>query len=375
LRKGGKIYFALNITDTLNPQYLWEFPRSTDATTLAKVGQSWSEPAIGRVKVEVEGDLYERWVAFIGGGFDYTNNTGKAFFVVDIKSGDTIKEFSGIEGMNYSFAAPPTAVDTNSDGYIDKVFIGDLGGQMWVFDVSFDGVNKKSNSQWSGKRLFTAPSSDTEKHRIYYQPAVAFDLYGSPWIYFGTGDREHPNDLSNPAERFYAVKDNGEGNYPRVEDTHLLDVTSLALEKFSLAGFDSTASFGWYVKLAKDGQKSEKVLAKPVVFNRLVYFSTYTYSVPTDPCTVAGEAKLYIAEYLSGGGALNVDDLVDLQGTPSEQRSKLIGSGAPSAPVITVDVKGQASVTVGTTSSQVLSTPIFSPSRSKEVLYWREVIP
>jgi Tfp pilus tip-associated adhesin PilY1 len=204
---------------------------------------------------------------------------------------------------------------------------------------------------------------------------VAFDLYGSPWIYFGTGDREHPNDLSNPAERFYAVKDNGEGNYPRVEDTHLLDVTSLALEKFSLAGFDSTASFGWYVKLAKDGQKSEKVLAKPVVFNRLVYFSTYTYSVPTDPCTVAGEAKLYIAEYLSGGGALNVDDLVDLQGTPSEQRSKLIGSGAPSAPVITVDVKGQASVTVGTTSSQVLSTPIFSPSRSKEVLYWREVIP
>ncbi len=117
LRKGGKTYFALDITDTLNPKYLWEFPESTDSVTLAKVGQSWSEPAIGRVKVEVGGELYERWVAFIGGGFDYTNNTGKAFFVIDIKSGDIIKEFSGMEGMNYSFAAPPTAVDTNSDGY------------------------------------------------------------------------------------------------------------------------------------------------------------------------------------------------------------------------------------------------------------------
>ena len=80
-------YFALDITDTLIPKYLWEFPNPSDGATLAKVGQSWSEPAIGRVKVEIGGDLYERWVAFIGGGFDNTNNTGKAFFVIDIKDG------------------------------------------------------------------------------------------------------------------------------------------------------------------------------------------------------------------------------------------------------------------------------------------------
>ena len=176
-------YFALDITNTLNPQYLWEFPKSTDAATLAKVGQSWSEPVIGRVKREVGGDLYERWVAFIGGGFDNTNNTGKAFFVIDIKTGDIIKEFSGMTGMNYSFAAPPTAVDTNLDGFIDKIYIGDLGGQMWVFDVSFNGTTKKSDSQWTGQRLFAFPVSDTEnygKHRIYYQPAVAFDRAWNP---------------------------------------------------------------------------------------------------------------------------------------------------------------------------------------------------
>ena len=55
LRKGGKTYFALDITDTLNPQYLWEF--RTDSSTLSQVGQSWSEPAIGRVKIELSGDL------------------------------------------------------------------------------------------------------------------------------------------------------------------------------------------------------------------------------------------------------------------------------------------------------------------------------
>ena len=59
-------YFALDITNTLSPQYLWEFPKSTDGVTLAKVGQSWSEPVIGRVKIEGGDELYERWVAFIG---------------------------------------------------------------------------------------------------------------------------------------------------------------------------------------------------------------------------------------------------------------------------------------------------------------------
>jgi len=366
LRKGGKTYFALDITDTLNPKYLWEFPKSTDSVTLAKVGQSWSEPVIGRVKVEVGGELYERWVAFIGGGFDYTNNTGKTFFVIDIKSGDIIKEFSGMEDMNYSFAAPPTAVDNNSDGYVDKIYIGDLGGQMWVFDLSFDERSKKSNSQWTGKRLFIAPSSDTEKHRIYYQPAVAFDRYGNPWVYFGTGDREHPNDLSNPAERFYAVKDNGIGNYPRRE-TDLSDVTSSNT-------FNPTSKDGWYLRLEKTTQKLEKVLAKPVVFNKLVYFTTYACTATANPCSVLGEAKLYIVEYLSGAGALEVDDLSDLEGTPSPP-SKKIGVGVPSSPVIKADLKGKASVTIGTTSGQVFSTQIFSPSKSKEILYWREVIP
>ena len=366
LRKGGRTYFALDITDTLNPKYLWEFPKSADTATLGKMGQSWGEPPIGRVKVEVGGELYERWAAFIGGGFDYTNNTGKAFFVIDIKTGDIIKEFSGIEDMKYSFAAPPTSVDTNSDGYVDKIYIGDLGGQMWVFDVPFDEETKKSNSKWTGKVLFKDRFSQAERHPIYYQPAVAFDRYGNPWVYFGTGDREHPNDLSTPAESFYAVKDNRVGNYPRGE-TDLLDVTSVNR-------FSPTPKDGWYLRLEKSSQKSEKVLAKPVIFNKSVYFTTYAYAKTENPCSVLGEAKLYVVEYLSGAGASGVDDLSDSGRSPS-QRSKQIGVGVPSSPVIKVDSKGKASVTIGTTDGQLFSTQILSPSKSKGILYWREIIP
>jgi len=375
LRKGGKDYFALDITDTLNPKYLWEFPKTPGV--LDRIGQSWSEPAIGRVKIEQGSDLVEKWVAFIGGGYDPYDEkkgteatTGNMFFGIDIMTGEIIKEFSGFNFMVHSFAAPPTAVDTNSDGYVDKVYIGDLGGQMWVFDVSFDGISKKSNSQWKGQRLFKAPAGLREKHNIYYQPAVAFDRYGIPWVYFGTGDRENPTDATNPQERFYAVMDDGKGDYPypdypRVEDD-LKDVTNLYT--FSP---DRTRR-GWFIKLEKTGKRLEKVLGKPTVFNKLLYFTTYFYNDRADPCEVAGDARLYVVEYVSGGGAFVLDDY--LIGVPSE-RSRIIGEGVPSSPTITVNMKGRDSVVIGTTSGDYYSTKVHSPTTLKEILYWREVIP
>ena len=77
-----------------------------------------------------------------------------------------------------------------------------------------------------GKDFFKAPLALTplEKHNVYYQAAVAFDRQGNPWVYFGTGDRESPTDTSNPQERFYAVKDDGKEDYPRLEN-NLKDVT------------------------------------------------------------------------------------------------------------------------------------------------------
>jgi Tfp pilus tip-associated adhesin PilY1 len=117
----------------------------------------------------------------------------------------------------------------------------------------------------------------------------------------------------------------------------------------------------------------EKVLSRPAVFNQLVYFTTYSpRESDSDICTVGGTAKLYVAEYLSGGGALFVDDLADLAGSTTD-RSKQIGSGVPSSPIITMNASGQATIIVGTTESQVYSQKILSPEKNKHILYWREM--
>jgi type IV pilus assembly protein PilY1 len=378
MRKGGKTYFALDITDTTNPVYLWEFPKSTDATTLALVGGSWSDPAIGKVKIEAGGELYERWVAFFGGGFDAKEGRrettdaidGKAFFVVDIKTGDILWQFKydGIDAirqyMRYSLPATATAVDSNSDGYVDKVYIGDLGGQVWVFDLSFNAITKKSNSLWSGKRLFKAPGSLSEKHNIYYQVSVAFDKNEIPWVFFGTGDRENP--IESGTERFYAVKDDGLGDYPR-DEGNLKDVTSSGNNTFTPP---TDPKKGWYIRLTAT---KEQAFGKAAVFNNLVYFTTFSpKEADPDVCTTGGTARLYVMEYRSGGGALEVDAMADLSGSAGT-RWKIIGSGVPSAPTITINSKGQASIFAGTTENQVFSQQGFSPTSPMRMLNWREV--
>jgi type IV pilus assembly protein PilY1 len=262
------------------------------------------------------------------------------------------------------------------DGYIDKVYIGDRGAQMWVF-----GVSDTDTTKWTGKRLFKAPQENPEKHSIYSQPAVAFDNYGLPWVFFGTGDREDPKAKTH-TERFYAVVDDGKGTYPRTEG--YLSDRSLDVNNTYQAAYNPNTpetKRGWYIKL--DKKPGEKVLAKPSVFNRLVYFTTYTpegKKEPEETCNEGGTGKLFIVEYLSGGGAVVEDDEVEFfdaryksgLGTPSA-RSKVTGIGTLSAPVITVNLKGQAVVISGTLTGQVYSATAFSPGTSKQTSYWREV--
>jgi type IV pilus assembly protein PilY1 len=367
LGKGGKVYFSLDITDTLNPFLLWTFPGTSSPARLAAAGQSWPEPAIGRVKVEEGEELVEKWVVFVPGGVDPANVRGKAFFVLDAGTGDVLKEFSGLDGMGFSMGAPPVAVDTNFDGYVDRVYAGDLGGQMWVFDVSFDRVSRRSESRWSGKMLFKAPGIPGSQHPIYHQASVAFDPFRVPWVFFGTGDRENPADILNQAEGFYAVKDDGDGNYPRDPERDLSNVTSLNTFE------QDPSKKGWFIRLEKTAQRSEKVLAKPAVFNHLVHFTTYTHVETADPCVVTGVARRYVIEYLSGGGALEFSDSLYAEGRTSE-RSREIGAGIPSVPVISVGRTGKATLTIGTTSGQVVSETIHSPSSAKTLLYWREVL-
>jgi type IV pilus assembly protein PilY1 len=279
--------------------------------------------------------------------------------------------------MNYSIPSNPTITDLDLDGYIDKVFIGDVGGQLWKFNLKPAAtLSGGLVNNWTGKRIFDAPPAappaaktppDGEfypEQAIYGAPVPAFDDQSNLWIYFGTGDRNHPNNTTAP-NRFYGIKDDPANmtNGSALTESNLVDVTSS----------NQTATNGWYFRLGTN----EKALASADVFNKVVFFSTFI-PTSTSSCTSGGgEAKLYAIQMVTGYAAVDFSTGVALATTDaSKTRSKSIGAGIPSKPVIVLTESGatiSTSVIAATTSQQLPSNPAPPPSAMRKVLYWRDV--
>jgi type IV pilus assembly protein PilY1 len=363
LRRGGKHYYALDITDTTNPTFLWSF-------TDTKMGETWSEPAIGKVKI---GGV-DKFAMFVGGGYDTAQNnaTGKAFFAIDLSNGARLFQYyndgtaDDRASMNFSIAANPTAVDLNNNGYVDRVYVGDVGGQVWKFDVSAD-----ATSSWTGKRLFAAASGQANPpasgeyypaQGMYGSPTLAFDTAQNLWLYIGTGDRNHPNNTAT--NRFYGIKDNDPAT--TLTESSLVDVTST----------NGTPTGGWFFQMGTN----EKVFAAANVFNMDVLFSGFTPTTTVTCTSGGGTAKLYAVQMQTGYAAIDFATGTALTSTgATTTRSTSIGSGIASMPVIIVTPppgsgNATASALTATTNQQLPNNPIPAPGFLKQVRSWRERI-
>ena len=379
-RRGGKNYYALDITDTTNPLYLWSFTES-------KMGETWSEPVIGRIKLSGGTSKY---VAFVGGGYDTpsNNSSGKAFYVIDLADGSKLWEYynpgsvsDDRQYMNFSLAASPRAVDLNSDGHVDRVYIGDVGGQLWKFDFSTpatisSGVITNWNAAQTGKRFFVGAPSEANPpvigeyyptQGIYTPPSLALDAAKNLWVYFGTGDRNHPNNTSS--NRFYAIKDTTEVNGSAVmtqgsyfQESSLTNMTS---------GTGSVTQ-GFYIALGAN----EKVLSSVDAFASVVFFTTFTPTTAVMCGGGGGDAKLYAVNLTTGDAALDLTTGGVLpSGTAVAAAAKNIGTGIPSRPIVTIDQNGNIGnpyIITGTTNQQVTNTPVPALS-TRRLVGWREV--
>ncbi len=376
LRRGGPYYYALDITDTTSPLWMWSF-------TDSKITETWSEPSIGKVKMSSSSDTCYpgntpcKFVAFFGGGYDTASNNahGKAFFAVDLSNGSKLWEYfkdgtsDDRQYMNFSLTENSTAVDLNNDGFVDHVYIGDTGGQLWKFDVS-----ATATTSWAGKRLFTAAPSQANPplngefypaQAFYGAPVLAYDTSMHLWVFLGTGDRNHPN--SAASNRFYGIKDTtGMGNGAALSESNLFDVTST----------NGAAAGGWFFRLAS----SEKVLDPANVFNMDVLFSSFT-PVTTASCVGGGgTAQLYSVQMQTGYAAIDFGTGTALSSTDaSATRSTSIGEGIASMPIVIVTPpqgsgSATASAITATTNQQLPNNPIPAPPFLKQVRTWRERI-
>ncbi len=343
LRRGGNHYYALDVTNPLVPIYLWEIDPTATGSPYAKIEQSWSTPNISQVAC-LTGAPHctggKRWVAFIGGGYDIdedndtapsSDDKGTAVYVVDIFDGSLVASFTNdtYTAMNRAIPSDIAKVDTDYNGLIERLYVGDLGGQMWRFNV-----NNPDPSVWSASVLFSAPSG----RKIFYPPDVTLEWSGSPYemLFFGTGDREHPKEAV-VVDRFYAIKDKSLAG--TLTETDLYDVSSDELQQAGttedrkneiLAELNSKK--GWLIQLAT----GEKCLSAAVVFNKQVNFTTYTPPVNSsgDPCFVGeGVGKVYKVDYLTACAVLEFDGV---EGLTARDRYDIAGHGIPSGVVIAI---------------------------------------
>jgi type IV pilus assembly protein PilY1 len=343
LRRGGNSYIALDITERLSPKFLWEI--SPSSAEFGELGQTWSTPQIGKIQLGTE----EKWVAFFGGGYDTNqdkttpgNDTrGRGVYVVDVLTGQLIWGYTNSTEMTYCIPSDVARVDTDGNGKIDRLYVGDVGGRMWRFDIG--DLNKDGNSEtseWTAKIIFSSNATASDQRKIFYPPDVTLEKDSGNYemLFFGTGDREHPKETV-VLNRLYAVKDKDPA--AQLAETDLVDVTLDLLQdpnypqKSSI--FQSLSEKnGWFIKL--DQSPGEKCLSVPVVFYGIVYYSTFspTAGSETDICFVGeGTSRIYALKYKTGNAAFNFDGLGTIDNLTRSDRSMIVGSAIPSGVIIT----------------------------------------
>ena len=363
-------YHAFNLNDSLSPAYMWHIDFTDDTARAAKapyLGDPWSKMMTGRVRVKVGSAWKEKWVGFIGAGYNGADcsgggtcdTRGKGFFVIDLSNGQVLWSYTKAtnSNMKYSMAASPAIVDTDNDGFIDTAYVGDLGGNMWRFKFCAATDTSCGTSNWSGG-LFYASSSGNIRP-IYTMAGVAKDT-SNLWVYWGTGDKTDPT-ASNAQERFFGVKDNLTSSYGFSD----LDNITSTSQVFNPA---STTRVGYALNLAGSGQK---ILADPTIFGGVVYFTSYNPPSGNDPCEQGGIASLHALIATTGAGALT-----------DGARSMEIGSGIPTSPIISLPPGSSGSPDLYVTTSggggtaastqRINITPAGVANRTN-MLYWKDM--
>ena len=342
LRGGGKGYFALNVTESGTTDadgvvtgssfdesnadniVMWEFDGADDA---ANLGYSYSEAQVAKLN-------NGKWAVIFGNG--YNSDSGVAgLFIVYIEEGadgswDTgdwkfISTGVGTLDERKNGLSSPRLIDLNGDRIVDRVYAGDLMGNMWSFDLADkdnsvgSGTDDEFWGVYGGKPLFSPGDDLGQPHAaILSAPLVARNTNTAPannganvLVMFGTGQYLNGGDLiDDEAGAFYAVWDNAStvaGSSVVAGDLATQVLATVGSNRI-VDGDNSTAvnwatHKGWKMVLdsgAVDatGFAGERIITSPTVRRNTLFFSTI--SPNPQPCASSGSGYLMSLDFRTG---------------------------------------------------------------------------
>jgi type IV pilus assembly protein PilY1 len=362
-RRGGKNYYAVDITNPDSPELLFKIEGGTG--DFDKLGQSWSTPTIA--KMNLSGVNSDKLVMIFGGGYDEgqdtesvvsrTDTVGNTVFIVDAYDGSLLWSSAANTAAHGGLAGPiatmnsvpsqVTAFDLNEDELIDHMYVTDTKAQVFRFDVDNDTGEIKG-----GRIAHLNGVALSENRRMYYSPDVALirqvgDSFIS--VAIGSGYRAHPLN-TEVTDHFFVLKDKGALSGTFDMDASIIDlqdVTSLAdadnngvSDAVELLNDVTGTKKGWYISFDAVG---EKVIERSVTFNNAVIFTSYIPPGATgDVCqAAAGGGRVYALNILNGNPY--VDTNTDGTLNESDRYAELPGGGIAPPPQVLLEGDGDAS--------------------------------
>lgn len=353
LRRGGNRYYALDVTNKNSPKLLWN-------VNYPQMGETWSTPVITRVDVNTLGTNTDDAVVIVGGGYDAVHDEavypssandalGNGVFMLDLMSGAELWRAGLDAGADLQIAKMTRAIpnqvrviDLSGDGYADRMYAADMGGQILRFDIK--------NGQAPGTLVTggviarlgaegIASPSEVETRRFYNTPDVSIytdrvDNSRFISINIGSGYRAHPFDES-PDDRFYSIRDRDVFNrleqvdytgYPTITEADLVEVSG------SVRTVIPADKKGWMLTLPPE----QKVLADSVTFNNVVTFVGFSAEVNGgDGCAPGlGKNFLYRVSVENGDPVVNNLDTLDPADADDERMEELEQGGIAPTPTI-----------------------------------------
>ncbi|MQX54855.1 pilus assembly protein [Alcanivorax sediminis] len=353
MRRGGRNYYALDVSNKTTPRWLWRIRGGSG--DFVEMGQTWSTPTLGQVMLDdkavpvlIFGGGYSSFDHDVQGEFSAGGDImGNAIYVVNAYTGGLIwKVTSGSSSggltrdshsdMKWSIPGAISAVDINFDGFTDYLYAADLGGQVFRVDLN----NQNGGASDLVKRVVTlaklgdGAGGDAGRRRFYEAPAITLGQKNKDWmlrVALGSGYRAHPLD-TEADEHFFVLDDTSAlaNKEPSevITDSDLLDVTSnVSPEQSQLDG-----KSGWLIELTGEG---EKVLSSPAIIQNTIYFTTYLPDTGSlkQTCTVQSKARLYGISAIDGSPQ-GLDGNND--GTVTDRYTESTQEGLPSTPQVLI---------------------------------------
>lgn len=283
----------------------------TGDTFTYAVADSLTSPAAGQIRV------INTEPTRMGRGVFFVKMDGNLLYSFTPADGSATNR--QVAGMNYSIPADTVALNADMDagGYADRLYMGDLGGQLWRFDL-----NTVDPEDWIVSKLADLTGADTPKRKLFFPPAVVKQQSGTQIydaVYIGTGDWQNPM-RKDGVDKFFMIKDFGTGFTPEMDTsetpvpiTNVYNSTSALLPFYNIdenkirnpdesistqAATDLSAARGWVMTLnAVEGKAGEKAVNAPTVLSGKLRFGTY---LPDYSSCVPGRGIMYVMNATDG---------------------------------------------------------------------------